>query len=94
MRREQEVYIYHVNMAKASLSTEILSEILYKILLYYNQCQVKQMLLNSKSVRGSKSSFSRQDGHDCTCIGTSRWKENKNVPNVIFKSVQDLTELC
>ena len=52
MRREQEVYIYHVNMAKASLSTGILSEILYKILLYYNQCQVKLMLLNSKSVRG------------------------------------------
>ena len=34
------------------LSTEILSEMLCKILLYYNQCQVKLMLLNSKSVRG------------------------------------------
>ena len=31
---------------------------------------------------------------DCTCIGTPRLKENKNVPNVIFKSVQNLTELC
>ena len=47
MRREQEVYIYRVKMAKASLSTGILSEMLYKVLLKYNQCQVKLMLLNS-----------------------------------------------
>ena len=29
------------------LSTGILSEMLYKVLLKYNQCQVKLMLLNS-----------------------------------------------
>ena len=64
---------------------------LYKVLLKYNQCQVKVMLLNSKSVRGGKPSFSHQDGHDYTCIGTPRWKA-KNVPIVIFKSVEILTE--
>ena len=34
------------------INTGILSEMSYKIFLKYNQCQVKLMLLNSKSVRG------------------------------------------
>ena len=47
MRREQEVYIYRVKDGQSLLSTGILSEMLYKVLLKYNQCQVKLMLLNS-----------------------------------------------
>ena len=68
MRREQEVYrsIYlSCKDGQRLLSTGILSEMLYKVLLKYN---------------------------DCTCIGTPRWKANKNVPIVIFKSVENLTE--
>ena len=47
---------------------------------------LKSVKINEEGARSIY--LSCQDGHDCTCIGTPRWKENKNVPNVIFKSVQ------
>ena len=49
-------------------------------------CQVELMSLNSRSVGSWKSSFLLQDGHGCTCIGSPRWKENINVPIVIFNN--------
>ena len=62
-------------------------------------CQVELMSLNSKSVSqlGAENPhffffFLLQDDHDCTCIGTPRWKQNKNVPIVIF-NVKNLTEV-